>query len=110
MARKQGQIIKHWLDDHGWLIDKVLSHWQGNISNTAYDLSNSLRRDGEHVKAVTLRSQLSRWLKRREQLLGLAKLNGIDIDLDYTAVIELLQAKQADGKLMGEKEFTTVGK
>ncbi len=93
-GRRKGQLVASWLDEHEWLIDDSLSKNSNNTSKAAKDLASTIKRDGKEINASTLRSQLSRWLKRREELKQLAIQNRISPSLEIQQIVELLQSKQ----------------
>lgn len=100
VGRAKGAIVSNWLDDHEWLINSSMAALDNNVTQVSYDLSNSLRRNNKEVNQKTLRSQLSRWLKRREELKKQCIRNKITPSLSCTEIIELLQAKQKNGSLV----------
>ncbi|WP_207383103.1 recombinase family protein [Photobacterium profundum] len=99
-GRQEKAVIKSWLDGHEWLIDTRIQQHGNNISDASRDLSNELMKNGKPIPHTTLRSALSRWLKRREKLKAQCLRNYIAQTTDCTTMVELLQAKQRKGELV----------
>ncbi|CAK3116410.1 Recombinase family protein [Vibrio crassostreae] len=92
-GRKKGAIVSSWLDEHEWLINSSLAAHGNNISKVSRDLASNIKREGKEVNESTFRSQLSRWLKRREELKQLAIEHRIAPAMECTQLVELLQSK-----------------
>lgn len=94
VGRKKGAIVSSFLDEHEWLIDISLSNHNSNISKAAQELVSNIKRDGKELNPSTFRSQLSRWLKRREELKQLAIEHRVPPSLACAEIVLQLQSKK----------------
>ncbi|TCN64010.1 DNA invertase Pin-like site-specific DNA recombinase [Vibrio crassostreae] len=93
-GRKKGAIVSSFLDEHEWLIDISLDNHNSNISKAAHELVSNIKRDGKELNPSTFRSQLSRWLKRREELKQLAIEHRVPPSLTCADIVVQLQSKK----------------
>lgn len=91
-GRKVGAIVASWLDEHEWLIDSSMAAHDNNVSKVARDLVSTIKRDGKPLNESTFRSQLSRWLKRREEIKQIAIEHRIAPSMECVQLVELLQS------------------